>query len=325
MPVMTYREALRAALIEEMERDPDVFIMGEEVGVFQGAYKVTEGLLQRFGGKRVIDTPISEEGFVGAGIGAAMVGLRPVVELMTINFGMVAMDQIVNHAAKLSYMFGGRVRCPLVIRAPEGGGQQLTAQHSHSLDVWFAYVPGLKVVAPAFPADAKGLLKTAIRDDNPVMFLEHLALYNTRGEVPDREYTLPVGRAEVKRAGRDITLVAHSRVTLYALRAAELLAEEGIDAEVIDLRSLRPLDVETVVRSVKKTYHCVIAEEEWRSFGVNAEVAARVYEEAFDYLDAPIGRVGGEEVPMPYAKPLELATIPSPEKIAHAVETVLGR
>ena len=324
MAEISYREALRDALIEEMDQDPDVFVMGEEVGVFQGAYKVTEGLLDRFGEKRVIDTPIAEEGFVGLGAGAAMTGLRPVVELMTINFGMVAMDQIANHAAKISYMFGGRLKCPMVIRAPGGGGQQLTAQHSHSLDVWFAYIPGLKVVAPAVPADAKGLLKTAIRDDNPVMFLEHLALYNSKGVVPEGEHTVPFGEADVKRVGSDVTLIAHSRMVLFALQAAAQLSEEGISVEVIDLRSIRPFDVETLVHSVQKTNHCVIAEEEHRSFGVNAEVAATIYEEAFDHLDAPIGRVGGVEVPMPYSKPLEQAVIPSPEKIVDAVKTTLN-
>ncbi len=324
MAEISYREALRDALIEEMDQDPDVFVMGEEVGVFQGAYKVTEGLLERFGEKRVIDTPIAEEGFVGLGAGAAMTGLRPVVELMTINFGMVAMDQIANHAAKISYMFGGRLKCPMVIRAPGGGGQQLTAQHSHSLDVWFAYIPGLKVVAPAVPADAKGLLKTAIRDDNPVMFLEHLALYNSKGVVPEGEHTVPFGEADVKRVGSDVTLIAHSRMVLFALQAAAQLSEEGISVEVIDLRSIRPFDVETLVHSVQKTNHCVIAEEEHRSFGVNAEVAATIYEEAFDHLDAPIERVGGVEVPMPYSKPLEQAVIPSPEKIVDAVKTTLN-
>ena len=324
MAEFTYREALRDALIEEMDQDPNVFIMGEEVGVFQGAYKVTEGLLDRFGEKRVVDTPIAEEGFVGIGAGAAMTGLRPVVELMTINFGMVAMDQIANHAAKISYMFGGRLNCPMVIRAPGGGGQQLTAQHSHSLDVWFAYIPGLKVVAPSVPADAKGLLKTAIRDDNPVMFLEHLALYNTKGVVPEGEHIVPFGEADVKRVGSDVTLISHSRMTLFALQAAAQLSEEDISVEVIDLRSIRPLDVETLVHSVQKTNRCVIAEEEHRSFGVNAEVAATIYEEAFDHLDAPIERVGGEEVPMPYSKPLEQAAIPSPEKIADAVRTTLN-
>ena len=324
MAEITYREALRDALTEEMDQDPNVFIMGEEVGVFQGAYKVTEGLLDRFGEKRVVDTPIAEEGFVGIGAGAAMTGLRPVVELMTINFSMVAMDQIANHAAKISYMFGGRLNCPMVIRAPGGGGQQLTAQHSHSLDVWFAYIPGLKVVAPSVPADAKGLLKTAIRDDNPVMFLEHLALYNTKGVVPEGEHLVPFGEADVKRVGSDVTLISHSRMTLFALQAAAQLSEEDISVEVIDLRSIRPLDVETLVHSVQKTNRCVIAEEEHRSFGVNAEVAATIYEEAFDHLDAPIERVGGVEVPMPYSKPLEQAVIPSPEKIADAVRTTLN-
>ncbi|MBI4506709.1 MAG: alpha-ketoacid dehydrogenase subunit beta [Chloroflexi bacterium] len=325
MPVLTYREALNQALREELERDPNVLLIGEDIGAFEGAYKVTAGLLSTFGPKRVRDTPIAEEGFVGAGVGAAMVGLRPVIEIMTINFILVAMDQIVNNAAKMHHMFGGAVSVPLVIRAPGGGGHQLAAQHSQSLEVWFAHVPGLKVLAPATPADAKGLLKTAIRDDNPVMFIENLALYNTRGEVPAGEHLVPIGRADVKRAGRDVTIVAHSRMTLLALEAAERLARDGISAEVVDLRSLRPLDRATVVASVRRTNRAVLVEEGWPTFGVTAELAATISSEAFDDLDAPVERVGGAEVPMPYAKVLERRAMPSVDDIVRAVYRTRGR
>lgn len=325
MPVLTYREALNQALREELERDPNVLLLGEDIGAFEGAYKVTAGLLSAFGPKRVRDTPIAEEGFVGAGVGAAMVGLRPVIEIMTINFILVAMDQIVNNAAKLHHMFGGAVSVPLVIRAPGGGGHQLAAQHSQSLEVWFAHVPGLKVVAPATPADAKGLLKTAIRDDSPVMFIENLALYNTRGEVPVGEHLVPIARADVKRAGRDVTIVAHSRMTLLALEAAERLAADGISAEVVDLRSLRPLDRATVVASVRRTNRAVLVEEGWPTFGVTAELAATISSEAFDDLDAPVERVGGAEVPMPYAKVLERRALPSVDDILRAVYRTRGR
>lgn len=324
MATMTYREALNQALREEMARDQNVIVIGEDIGVFEGAYKVTAGLLREFGEKRVIDTPIAEEGFVGAGIGAAMVGLRPVVEVMTINFILLAMDQIVNNAAKIYYMFGGAARVPLVIRTPGGGGQQLSSQHSQSLEVLFAHIPGLKVVVPATPADAKGLLKSSIRDDNPVLFIEHLALYNTRGEVPEGEYLTPIGQAEVKRTGRDLTIVAHSRSTLLALEAAQRLEAEGIDAEVVDLRSLRPLDRATLVESVRKTSRALVVEEGWRSYGVGAEVAASIYEGAFDYLDAPIGRIGGVEVPMPYAKVLENAAIPNVQTVVTAAKQLVA-
>jgi pyruvate dehydrogenase E1 component beta subunit len=324
--VLTYREALRLALREELRRDEHVFIMGEEVGVFEGAYKVTAGLLAEFGEERVRDTPISEEGFVGAGVGAAMLGERPIVEIMTLNFLLVAMDQVVNHAAKIGAMFGGEVRCPLVIRTPNGAGNQLTAQHSQSFEGWFAATPGLKVVAPATPADAKGLLKSAIRDDDPVLVIENLAIYKERGEVPlDPDYLTPIGLAAVPRAGSDITLVAHSYATVRALHVAERLSREhGIEAEVVDLRSLRPLDVDTVAESVSKTSRAVCIEEGWPTYGVTAEVCARIQKVCFDYLDAPVERVGMAEVPLPYAKELELAAMPGEDRIEAAVLATLG-
>jgi pyruvate dehydrogenase E1 component beta subunit len=324
--VLSYREALRLALREELRRDEHVFIMGEEVGVFEGAYKVTAGLLAEFGEERVRDTPISEEGFVGAGIGAAMLGERPIVEIMTLNFLLVAMDQVVNHAAKIGAMFGGEVRCPLVIRTPNGAGNQLTAQHSQSFEGWFAATPGLKVVAPATPADAKGLLKSAIRDDDPVLVIENLAIYKERGEVPlDPDYLTPIGLAAVPRAGSDITLVAHSYATVRALHVAERLSREhGVEAEVVDLRSLRPLDVDTVAESVSKTSRAVCVEEGWPTYGVTAEVCARIQKVCFDYLDAPVERVGMAEVPLPYAKELELAAMPGEDRIEAAVLSTLG-
>ncbi len=323
MAIITYREALNAALREEMYRDESVFLMGEEIGVFEGSYKITRGLIQEFGAKRVRETPISEEGFLGAGIGAAMLGLRPVVEIMTINFILVAMDQIINNAAKIRYMFGGEAKVPMVIRTPGGAGAQLTAQHSQSLEVWFASTPGLKVVAPATPYDAKGLLKEAIRDEDPVLFIETLSIYNTKGEVPEGDYTVPIGRADVKREGTDISLIAHSYMVLRCLEAAERLAREGIRAEVVDLRSLRPLDMETVAASVRKTHRALCVEEGWPSFGITAELTARIQKACFDDLDAPIERVGGGEVPMPYAKPLERAVIPNADKIYQAAKAVL--
>ena len=325
--VMTYREALRLALREELARDERVFVMGEEVGVFDGAYKVTAGLLDEFGPDRVRDTPISEEGFVGAGVGAAMLGERPVVEIMTLNFLLVAMDQVVNHAAKIGAMFGGEVRCPLVIRTPNGAGNQLTAQHSQSFEGWFAATPGLKVVAPANPADAKGLLKAAVRDDDPVLVVENLVIYKEKGAVPlDPEYITPIGRAAVARAGSDLTLVAHGYSVVRALHVAERLAEShGVDAEVVDLRSLRPLDVETVAASVAKTSRVVCVEEGWPTYGVTAELAARIQKACFDDLDAPVERVGMAEVPLPYAKNLETAALPSEDRIARAVLATLDR
>jgi pyruvate dehydrogenase E1 component beta subunit len=323
--VMTYREALRLALREELARDERVFVMGEEVGVFEGAYKVTAGLLDEFGPDRVRDTPISEEGFVGAGVGAAMLGERPVVEIMTLNFLLVAMDQVVNHAAKIGAMFGGEVRCPVVIRTPNGAGNQLTAQHSQSFEGWFAATPGLKVVAPANPADAKGLLKAAIRDDDPVLVVENLVIYKERGEVPlDPEHVTPIGRAAVARAGSDLTLVAHGYSVVRALHVADRLAEShGVDAEVVDLRSLRPLDVETVAASVAKTSRVVCVEEGWPTYGVTAELAARIQKACFDDLDAPVERVGMAEVPLPYAKNLETAALPNEDRIARAVLATL--
>jgi pyruvate dehydrogenase E1 component beta subunit len=325
--VMTYREALRLALREELARDEGVFVMGEEVGVFDGAYKVTAGLLDEFGPDRVRDTPISEEGFVGAGVGAAMLGERPVVEIMTLNFLLVAMDQVVNHAAKIGAMFGGEVRCPLVIRTPNGAGNQLTAQHSQSFEGWFAATPGLKVVAPANPADAKGLLKAAIRDDDPVLVVENLVIYKEKGEVPlDPEYVTPIGRAAVARIGSDLTLVAHGYSVVRALRVAERLAlSHQLDVEVVDLRSLRPLDVETVAASVAKTSRVVCVEEGWPTYGVTAELAARIQKACFDDLDAPVERVGMAEVPLPYAKNLETAALPSEDRIARAVLATLDQ
>jgi pyruvate dehydrogenase E1 component beta subunit len=318
---MTYREALRLAMRQEMERDDRVFVMGEEVGVFDGSYKVTAGLLDEFGPDRVRDTPISEEGFVGAGVGAAMLGERPIVEIMTLNFLLVAMDQVVNHAAKIGAMFGGEVRCPLVIRTPNGAGNQLTAQHSQSFDGWFAGTPGLKVVAPASPADAKGLLKAAIRDDDPVLVIENLPIYKEKGEVEvDADLVTPIGLANVAREGSDLTLVSHSFATVRALKVAErVAAEHGVSVEVVDLRSLRPLDVETVAKSVAKTNRALCIEEGWPSYGVSAELAARIQHACFDDLDAPVERLGMAEVPLPYAKELELAAMPTEDRIADAV------
>jgi pyruvate dehydrogenase E1 component subunit beta len=323
---MTYREALRMALREELERDDAVFLMGEEIGVFEGAYKITAGLLEAWGPDRVRDTPISEEGFVGAAIGASMLGQRPVVEIMTLNFILVAMDQVINHAAKIHYMFGGLVKCPMVIRTPNGAGNQLTAQHSQSFDGWFAHTPGLKVVSPATPRDAKGLLKSAIRDDDPVLVIENLAIYKESGDVPDDpEFLTPIGVADVARVGSDLTIVSHSFATVRALHVAERLsAEHHVEAEVIDLRSLRPLDVETVASSVAKTNRVLCVEEGWPTYGVTAEIAARVQLACFDDLDAPIMRVGMAEIPMPYAKNLENATLPNEDKILNAALATLA-
>jgi pyruvate dehydrogenase E1 component beta subunit len=323
MPIITYRDALNEALREEMERDPDVFLMGEEVGVYQGAYKVSRGLLESFGERRVIDTPIAELGFAGIGVGAAMVGLRPVIEFMTWNFALLAIDQVVNSAAKMSYMSGGQIRMPIVFRGPGGAALQLAAQHSQAFESWYAHIPGLKVVAPATPYDAKGLLKTAIRDNNPVVFLEGEMLYNLKGEVPEGEYTIPIGKVDVKREGTDVTLVCHSKTVATTLKAAERLAEEvQVSAEVLDLRSIRPLDVEAIVASVEKTGRCVIVEEGWPFCGIGAQVADEIQREAFDALDAPILRVTGEDVPMPYNKNLERAAKPNPDKVIAAVRRV---
>ena len=326
LTVMSYREALHAALHEELLRDESVFLIGEEIGVFEGSYKVTAGLLDEFGAERIRDAPISEEGFVGLAVGAAMTGPRPGVEIKTLNFILVAMDQIVNHAAKVRYMFGGEIGCPLVIRTPNGAGNQLTAQHSQSFEGWFAGVPGLKVVAPATPADAKGLLKTAIRDDDPVLVIENLPIYKQRGKVPDDpDFTIPLGRARLARAGSDITLVAHSYATVRALAVADRLAGQGISAEVVDLRSLRPLDMESVAQSVSKTNRALCVEEGWPSYGVSAELAARIQSACFDDLDAPVGRVGMAEVPMPYARNLEQVALPHEDKIHGAALEVLDQ
>ncbi len=325
MAVLTMREALNQALREEMLQNDEVFVMGEDIAIFEGSYKVTAGLLKEFGEKRVIDTPIAEELIVGSGIGAAMLGLRPVLEIMTINFILVAMDAVVNHAAKIRYMFGGEVGVPLTIRTPGGGGQQLTAQHSQSLEVYFAHVPGMKVVAPSTPKDAKGMLKAAIRDNDPVMFIENISLYNIRGEVPDEEYVLPLNKAEVKREGRDVTLIGHSKGAVLAMEAAAKLSEEhNIEAEVLDLRSLRPLDRDAIVNSVMKTNRVVLIEEGWSTYGITAEVSATIMERAFDYLDAPVMRIGGKEVPMPYSKPLENAVIPTTGAVVSTVLELLG-
>ncbi len=323
MSEITMREAISQAIWEEMERDEKVFIQGEEVGVWGGTYAVTKGFLDHFGKERVRDTPISETAIIGSAIGAALGGLRPIAELMTINFAFVAMDHIVNEAAKLHYMFGGQFVLPLVIRAPGGGGRQLAATHSQTPDVIFAHFPGLKVVAPGTPADAKGLLKTAIRINDPVLFIENATIYQQKGEVPNGEFTIPIGKSKVQRKGKDVTLVTYSKMVSYSLEAASKLQEEGIDVEVVDLRTLRPLDMDPVIQSFKKTNRAVIVEEGWKSYGVGAEVAARIYEEAFDYLDAPIKRVAQKEVPLPYNARLEQLALPQVEDIIKAVREVL--
>ena len=323
MANITMREAISQALWEEMERDPNVFILGEEVGVWGGTYAVTKGFYDHFGGERVRDTPIAEAAIVGAAIGAALTGLRPVAELMTINFAFAAMDHIVNEAAKLHYMFNGQFILPLVIRAVSGGGRQLAATHSQTPDAIFAHFPGLKVVAPGTPEDAKGLLKAAIRSNDPILFIEHATLYQARSEVPEGDYTTPIGESRVQRPGRDVTIVAYSKGLEISSRAAEQLAKEGIEAEIVDLRSLRPLDMGPVLESFKKTNRSVIVEEGWRSYGVGSEVAARIYEEAFDYVDAPIRRVAQKEVPLPYNRTLEQMALPQVEDVVQAVKEVL--
>ena len=323
MSEITVRDALRDAMAEEMRRDESVFVMGEEVAEYQGAYKVTRELLQEFGSRRVVDTPITEYGFAGIGVGAAMGGLRPIVEFMTFNFAMQAVDHIINSAAKTLYMSGGQMRCPIVFRGPNGAASRVGAQHSHDYSSWYANVPGLKVVAPYDAADAKGLLKSAIRDPNPVVFLEHELLYGTRFEVPDMDdFLVPIGKAKIRREGTDVTIVAHSRMVGYSLEAAQTLAAEGINAEVIDLRTIRPLDTDTVIASVKKTNRLVCAEEGWGQSGIGAEIAARVVADAFDYLDAPPARVFQEDVPLPYAANLEALSLPGPEDIVEAAKSV---
>ncbi|GAB3125491.1 alpha-ketoacid dehydrogenase subunit beta [Glaciibacter psychrotolerans] len=323
MTVITYRQALRDTLQAELARDTNVFLIGEEIGIFEGSYKITAGLLAEFGPDRVRDTPIAEEGFVGAAIGAAMLGMRPVVEIMTINFSLLAIDQIVNNAAKFHSMFGGQISVPMVIRTPGGGGQQLAATHSQNLEVWYAHIPGLKVVAPSTPADAKALLTAAIRDDDPVIFLENLALYNTKGEVPDGEQVAEIGRAAVVKEGTDLTVVTYSRATVTALEVARQFEAEGISIEVVDLRSLRPLDRETICASVRKTSRAVVFEDDWLTYGIGAEISATIGEGAFDYLDAPVRRVAAAEVPLPYAKPLERAALPDAATLTRVIHDVL--
>lgn len=323
MARITMREAISQALWEEMERDPKVFILGEEVGVWGGTYAVTRGFYDHFGPDRVRDTPISEAAIVGAAIGAAMTGLRPIAELMTINFAFAAMDHIVNEAAKLHYMFGGQFLLPLVIRAVGGGGRQLAATHSQTPDAIFAHFPGLKVVAPGTPEDAKGLLKSAIRSNDPVLFIEHATLYQVRAEVPEGDYTTEIGKSKIQRPGKDVTIVTYSKMLEVSMKAADALARDGIDVEIVDLRTLRPLDMGPVLESFKKTNRAVIVEEGWRSYGVGAEVAARPYEEAFDYIDAPIKRVAQAEVPLPYNRTLEQMALPQAEDVIQAVKEVL--
>jgi pyruvate dehydrogenase E1 component beta subunit len=323
MAVISYREALNQAMREEMERDADVFIMGEEVGYYNGAYKVTQGLLQRFSERRVIDAPIAEMGFAGIGIGAAMVGLRPIIEFMTFNFSLVAIDQIVNNAAKLYQMSGGQYHVPIVFRGPGGPAVQVSSQHSQSLESYYAHVPGLKVVMPSTAYDAKGLLKTAIRDDNPVVFIEGETLYNSTWEVPEEEYLIPFGKADVKREGKDITLIAWSKMVWTCLDAAKALEQDGISAEVVDVRSLRPFDVDTLAESVKKTGRCVIVEVGWPIAGYGAEIAYQMQRACMDFLDAPIERVTSDDVPMPYAKNLEDEVQPQIKDVVAAVRRAL--
>lgn len=323
MAAITVRQAISDAMREEMERDEDVFILGEEVGVWGGTFAVTRGFYDKFGAKRVKDTPIAESAIIGAAIGAAMTGLRPIAELMTINFAFSAMDHIVNEAPKMHYMFGGQFKVPMVIRAPGGGGRQLGATHSQTPDAVFAHFPGLKVVAPGTPEDHKGLLKAAIRSDDPVLFIEHATLYQWRGEVPDGDFVIPIGKSKVQRVGTDVTIVSYSRGLQLSLQAADELAKQGISAEVVDLRTLRPLDMGPVIDSFKKTNRAVVVEEGWKSFGVGSEVVSRIYEEAFDYADAPVKRVAQKEVPLPYNQKLEQLAMPQVADVIQAVKEVL--
>jgi len=323
MAVITLREALKQAMREEMLRDERVFVMGEDIGAYGGAYAVTRGLLDEFGEDRIRDTPIAEGSIVGVAMGAAVGGQRPIAEIMTINFSILAMDQIINHAAKMHHMFGGQWSVPLVVRMACGWGQ-LSATHSQSLEVMFAHIPGLKVTFAGTPYDAKGMLKAAVRDPDPVIFLEHTAIYGVKGEVPDGDYVVPLGKSEVKRAGKDVTIVTYGRMLQTSLGAAEMLAKEDVDVEIVDLRTLRPLDLEPVFESVKKTSRAVVVTEEWRTFGAQAEVAARIGEECFDWLDAPVGRVGAEEVPLPYAKNVEQEALPWEKDIIAAVKAVIA-
>src|SRR6266496_337819 len=326
MAEVTFRQALNETLREELKRDENVFLIGEEIGNFEGSYKITAGLLKEFGPRRVVDTPIAENGFVGLATGAAMLGLRPIVEIMTINFIILAMDEIVNHAAKIYYMFGGQCPIPLVIRTPGGGGNQLAATHSQNLEVWFAHVPGLKVVAPSTPAEAKGLLRSAVLDNNPVIFLENLALYNVRGEVDESDEMVPFGQAKVSKEGKDLTIITYSRMATVALGVAQRMEQEsGLSIEVVDLRSLRPLDTETILASVRKTNRAIVFEEDWLSFGIGAEIAARIQEEAFDDLDAPVTRVASIEVPLPYSKTLERAALTGAQQLIDAIQELVPR
>ena len=323
MARITMREAISQAMWEEMERDPNVFILGEEVGVWGGSYAVTKGFYDHFGAERVRDTPIAEAAIIGAAIGSALTGLRPIAELMTINFAFSAMDHIVNEAAKLHYMFGGQFMLPLVIRAVTGGGRQLGATHSQTPDAVFAHFPGLKVVAPGTPEDAKGLMKAAIRSNDPVLFMEHATLYQARGEVPDGDYIIPIGKSTIQRPGKDVTIVTYSKGLEISMKAADELAKEGIEVEIVDLRTLRPLDMEPVIESFKKTNRAVVVEEGWKSFGVGAEISARIYEQAFDYVDAPVRRVAQKEVPLPYNRTLEQSALPQVADVIAAVKEVL--
>jgi len=325
MSEMTYRDALNQALKEEMRRDPSVFVLGEDVALYEGSFKVTRGLLAEFGEERVKDTPISENTIIGVSVGAAMGGLRPVAELMTVNFALLAMDQIINHMAKIRSMFGGQTHIPMTIRMPGGGGSQLAAQHSQSLETYFMHCPGMHVLYPATPADAKGLLKSAIRNNNPVIFLEHELLYNSKGEVPDDpDFLVPIGKADVKRSGEHVTIVAYARMTILALQVAEELAGEGVSCEVVDLRSLAPLDTETILASVRKTGRVVVVEECWRTCGLGGEISSRIYDACFDLLKAPVKRVSGLDVPMPYSRKIEKICIPQAETIKQAVTELLS-
>jgi pyruvate dehydrogenase E1 component beta subunit len=323
MAVLTYRDALNQALREELARDENVFLMGEEVAEYNGAYKVSRGLLEEFGPMRIVDTPIAELGFAGIGVGAAMTGLRPIIEFMTWNFALLAIDQVVNAAAKMRYMSGGQIGCPIVFRGPGGAALQLGAQHSQAFESWYAHIPGLKVIAPATPADAKGLLKSAIRDDNPVVFMEGEMLYNTKGEVPEEEYTVPIGKADRKREGSDVTLVCHSKTLSVALKAADKLAQEDVSAEVLDLRTIRPLDTEAIFESVSRTHRCVVVEEGWPFAGVGAQVVYEIQKNIFDELDAPVLRVTQADVPMPYNRALEKAAKPDPDTVVATVRKVM--
>ena len=325
MSEKSYRDAIRDAMMEEMDRDPNVLIMGEDIGVYEGTFRITAGMLKKYGPKRIIDTPIAEAGMVGTAVGMAMLGLRPIVEMMTINFSIVAADQIVNHAAKVRYFSGGQVDVPVIVRGPQGAGVQLSAQHSQSLESFYGHFPGMHVVAPATPADAKGLLKTAIRGKDPVLFLESAALYGMKGEVPDDpEFTVPFGKSRVAREGSDVTIVSYSRMLQLSLVVADQLSkEEGIECEVIDLRSLRPLDMNPVFESVRKTHRAVVVQEQWKPYGAAAEISAQIMESMFDELDAPVARVTGEDVPMPYARNLELLATPHEPEIIHAVKKVM--